>query len=256
MSLTLTTRRIWVTRPKEQAGYLAAALNEKGAQAYTLPLLQISPVADPHELKAAIAQLEQFDLAVFISPSALNAVFSQLNAPWPAQMPVAVVGPGSAQRARELGVQHIICPPEQFDGEGLLAEMGAQTGKNIVLFRGNGGRDILPLGLVAAGARVTLVTAYQRSAPQLNAAEITQQLALGCDGIIISSSEAAQHLFNLAGGETRLQLQCRLYFVPHPRIAEALRAQGAKHIVLTEAGDDGITRSICRYFAPASSSKM
>jgi uroporphyrinogen-III synthase len=250
-------KRIWVTRPEAQAGYLIESLNKEGLDTYTLPLLNISAAKDPSELNAALAQLAQFDLAVFISPSALNAVFATLNAPWPADLAVAVVGPGSAQRAAELGVQRIIVPPQQFDGEGLLEQLkklGPQTGKKIVLFRGNGGRDILPAGLTAAGAEVTLVTAYQRSAPQLDSAEIERQLQFGCDGIVISSSEAAQHLFNWAGGETRLKLQCALYFVPHPQIAEALRANGVRNIVQTAAGDDGITRSICRYFSPDFSS--
>ena len=176
-------------------------------------------------------------------------------APWPSDLPVAVVGPGSAKRAAELGVTQIICPPNQFDGAGLLQELGSQAGKKIVLFRGNGGRDILPIGLSAAGAEVTLVTAYQRSATPLDAGEIERQLQLGCDGIVISSSEAAQHLFNWAGGETLHKLQCALYFVPHHRIAEALQANGASNIVQTGAGDDGITHSICRYFAPVLSPK-
>ena len=255
MSLALAAKRIWVTRPEAQAGYLIASLNQEGLDTYTLPLLNISAAADSTELNAALTQLAQFDLAVFISPSALNAVFAALSTPWPADLAVAVVGPGSAQRAAELGVQHIIVPPQQFDGEGLLSELGPQTGKKIVLFRGNGGRDILPTGLRAAGAEVTLVTAYQRSAPQLDADEIARQLQLGCDGIVISSSEAAQHLFNWAGGETRLKLQCAVYFVPHQRIAAALQANGAHNIVQTAAGDDGITRSICRYFLPALSPK-
>lgn len=255
MSSALSGKRIWVTRPQAQSGYLIEQIEKQGADSYTLPLLTITPALDQESLNDALARLNQFDLAVFISPSALNAVFAKLSAPWPTDLPVAVVGPGSAKRAAELGVSHIICPPSQFDGEGLLKELGTQTGKKIALFRGNGGRDILPSGLNAAGASVTLVTAYQRSAPQLDASEIEHQLQLGCDGIVISSSEAAQHLFNWAGGETLLKLQCALYFVPHHRIAEALQANGAQHIVLTEAGDDGITQSICRHFAPVLSPK-
>ncbi|MGL4996579.1 MAG: uroporphyrinogen-III synthase [Deefgea sp.] len=255
MSLPLSGYRIWITRPEAQSGYLSASITKKGAEVYTLPLLTISPAIDQGQLDDAITQLSQFDLAVFISPSALNAVFAKLSAPWPNDFPVAVVGPGSAKRAAELGVKHIICPPNQFDGAGLLQELGSQAGKKIVLFRGNGGRDILPAGLSAAGAEVTLVTAYQRSAPTLDASEIERQLQLGCDGIVVSSSEAAQHLFNWAGGETRHKLQCALYFVPHHRIAEALQANGVHNIQQTSAGDDGITHSICQYFASVLSPK-
>lgn len=80
MNLAPIAKRIWVTRPEAQAGYLTEYLN-KEADTYTLPLLNISAAKDPSELNAALAQLAQFDLAVFISPSALNAVFAALNVP-------------------------------------------------------------------------------------------------------------------------------------------------------------------------------
>ncbi|MBY0444834.1 MAG: uroporphyrinogen-III synthase, partial [Burkholderiales bacterium] len=118
----LNGQRLWVTRPSQQAACLIGLLQAAGAEAVALPLLEIAPPDDPAPLLAALATLEQFDLAVFISPSALDAVFERLTQPWPASLAVAVVGPGSERRARELGVQLVISPASQFDSEGLLAE--------------------------------------------------------------------------------------------------------------------------------------
>ncbi|MFC7418818.1 uroporphyrinogen-III synthase [Iodobacter arcticus] len=246
----LSGLRLWVTRPSQQAAGLIGLLHAAGADAISLPLLEIAPPADPAPLRTALANIGQFDLAVFISPSALDAVFEQLQQPWPAGLAVAVVGPGSEKRARELGIQDVICPALQFDSEGLLQEPRMQVlqGKKLVLFRGNGGRELLPNALQERGALLTLITAYQRQPPCFDLARLTMELATGCNGIVISSSEAAQHLFHLAGGEARQALQSRLYFVPHPRIAETLNALGAKQIVLTDAGDSGILRGICQHF--------
>ncbi len=246
----LNGQRLWVTRPSQQAAGLIGLLQAAGAEAIALPLLEIAPPADPAPLLAALAVLEQFDLAIFISPSALDAVFERLTQPWPASLAVAVVGPGSERRARELGVQLVISPASQFDSEGLLAEpaMQALQGKKIVLFRGNGGRDLLPKALQERGALLTLLTAYQRQPPRFDLAHLNAELAAGCDGIVISSSEAAQHLFQLAGALKLQRLQSCLYFVPHPRIAETLLALGAKKIELTDAGDSGLLKGIDQYF--------
>ncbi|WP_157314963.1 uroporphyrinogen-III synthase [Chitinibacter sp. GC72] len=250
----LASRRLWVTRPAAQAAALSAALAEQGADVLQFPLLEIALPQDAAPLRDALARLADYDLAIFISPSAIEAVFAELTSGWPA-LPVAVVGPGSAQRAAELGISQIICPSTQFDSEGLLEQlrrpqMPQLAGQRIVIFRGQGGRDILPAALQAAGASVELISSYQRLGPRWSASELLTQLDRGCDGLIISSSEAAQHLFALGGEQTRHRLQSVPYFAPHPRIISALQALGAVQTQLTEAGDAGITRSICRYFAP------
>ncbi|WP_373973931.1 uroporphyrinogen-III synthase [Chitinibacter sp. SCUT-21] len=250
-TLSLHGVRLWVTRPAAQAAELSQALAAYGAQVLAFPLLEIAPPLDAAPLHAALAQLERYDLAIFISPSALDSVFAHLTTPWPGQLAVAVVGPGSAKRAAKLGVQTIICPTKQFDSEGLLAmpQMQNRAGQRMVIFRGQGGRDILPRALQSAGVNVELVSSYQRLAPQLNASELLTQLTHGCDGLIVSSSEAAQHLFTIGGELARHRLQSVQYFAPHPRIISALKALGAEKTALTEAGDLGITRSICQHFA-------
>ncbi|UXY15871.1 uroporphyrinogen-III synthase [Chitiniphilus purpureus] len=256
MTLPLARRRIWVTRPAGQADALCAALAAQGAEPVRLPLLQIAPAADAAPLQAALDALAGFDLAVFVSPSALDAVAAARTAPWPAGVPAAVVGPGSAARARALGIAPVIAPPAHFDSAGLLAELdthGSWAGRRAVLFRGDGGRPDLPDGLRARGLDLTVVAAYRRLPATLTIQALDDALAAGCDAVIISSSEAAQHLFALAGEATREQLQSLVYFAPHPRIIAAL----AEHDVdarLSRAGDAGIVDSLCCHFARPTSS--
>lgn len=246
----LLGRRLWVTRPTAQAATLSLALSEQGAEVVAFPLLEIAPPLDPQPLQQTLARLTSYDLAIFISPSAIEAVFTALTEPWPSTLAAAVIGPGSAKRAAELGLKHIICPTTQFDSEGLLAlpQMQHLAGQRVVIFRGQGGRDVLPSALSAAGAKVELLSAYQRLPPKWGASELLTHLERGCDGLIVSSSEAAQHLFHLGGEQAQHKLQSVQYFAPHPRIISALQAKGALHTVLTDAGDLGITRSICQHF--------
>lgn len=252
MSSTLAGRRFWVTRPRNQAEGLCARLEQLQACAVRLPLLEILPPQNPAALHAALALLDQYDLAIFVSPSALEKVFEHLPTRWPAELPVAVMGPGSATRAQELGIARIIQPSGQFDSTGLLQEPALQNlaGRKIVLFRGEGGREDLLQQLGARGAQLVCIAAYRRAPPGFDEGRLTEELASGCDGIIISSSEAAQHLFRLAGDKTQQQLQSQVYFVPHPRIAETLTHLGASRICLTAVGDAGIVASMVQYFAP------
>ncbi|WP_035060405.1 uroporphyrinogen-III synthase [Andreprevotia chitinilytica] len=251
----LADLRIWVTRPAGQAAALADLLQQAGATPVVLPLLCIAPPADPEPLQMALARLDECDLAAFVSPSALDAVFDTLGRAWPQTLPAAVVGPGSTRRALALGIRDVIAPAERFDSEGLLAEpaMQAFAGKRIVLFRGENGRELLVDGLQklagSQGGSLTVVPAYRRLPPDLSDTQIAAALDAGCDGIIVSSSEAAQHLFAAVGATTRERLQSMHYFVPHPRIGTALEQQGVHAAHLTEAGDAGIVATLCRYFA-------
>lgn len=242
--------RIWVTRPTNQSARLLGLLAGAGLVPVALPLLEIAPPADPAPLREALANLARFDLAIFVSPSALEMTLAQLPSGWPDALPVAVIGPGSVRLAGSLGLRKLLSPPSQFDSEGLLAlpELQQLAGQRIVIFRGSGGRDLLPDGLRARGAEVHLISAYSRKPPAFDAQRIAAELGQGCDGVIISSSEAAQHLFGLAGAELRRQLQSCLFFAPHPRIAQTLTELGAESVIETATGDDGILAAIIARF--------
>lgn len=255
MNTHLKGLRLWVTRPRDQAAKLIAAIKSAGADVVALPLLEIAAPDDLQPLDAVLSNLLNFDLAVFVSPSAMDAVLQRMSQPWPADLPVALMGPGSVQRAQEYNIAKIISPNDQFDSAGLLQrpEMQNLCGKRVVLFRGDGGREDLPDTLRVRGAELTPIQAYRRLPPTFDEAFLRAELDGGCDGIAISSSEAVHYLFALAGGQTRQQLQSLLYFAPHPRIIEALAAEGAQRVVLTAVGDAGIAATIIQYFNPDNS---
>ncbi|GHD64250.1 uroporphyrinogen-III synthase [Jeongeupia chitinilytica] len=240
-----------MTRPQAQAGALAALIEAQGGTAVRQPLLDIVPPTDPYPFAAALGALSSFDLVVFVSPTALDLTFAQLGRDWPSTVPVAVVGPGSAARARELGAATVISPPLQHDSEGLLREaaMHDLAGRRVLLVRGEGGRDILPEALTARGATLTIVPAYRRRPPDFDDTGLTRLLDAGIDAAVISSSEAAGVLFTLAGGAARERLQSLLYFAPHPRIVAALHAQGATRVEPCATGDAGTVDSLCHHFA-------
>jgi uroporphyrinogen-III synthase len=138
-----------------------------------------------------------------------------------------------------MGIQQVIVPTERFDSEGLLAqpEMQDVAGKRVMIFRGDGGREVLGDTLKARGAQVEYVTCYLRSKPDFDAGVLRAALP---DAIIVTSSEALRHLWGMLKEQDRADLADVALIVPHERIAEAAKQQGWRHVVATGPGDDGL----------------
>src|SRR5512140_1873558 len=122
-ALPLSGLKIVVTRPRDQAARLAQGIEEAGGTSILFPLLEISPVADPKPLRELVARLGEFNLAIFISPNAVQYGIAAIRAAGdiPPKLKIATVGQGSAQALRDLGIHAIIAPRERFDSEALLA---------------------------------------------------------------------------------------------------------------------------------------
>lgn len=238
----LRSLKIAVTRPRDQAAPLARRITQAGGIPLLFPLLDIGPVQDDAPLHGQLSRLEQYDLAIFISPNAVQHTFAAMREADLAlspQLRIATVGQGSAKVLRELGITDIIAPTERFDSEGLLAlpELQNVAGWNVLIFRGDGGRELLGDTLKARGATVEYATCYLRSKPQQDIAEL---LSATPDAITVTSSEALGHLWDMPDERERATLRDMPLFVPHPRIAELAGRQGWQRIVTTPSGDDGL----------------
>lgn len=259
---------IVVTRPRDQATSLAQRIEQHGGHAILFPLLEINPVADPSPLRALVARLAEFNLAIFISPNAVRYGMQAIltAGTLPAALKIATVGQGSAQALRDFGVGEMIAPQQQFDSEGLLAlpELQQVAGWRVVIFRGDGGRELLGDTLKARGARVEYAACYQRSKPQQGIAAL---LAANPDAITVTSSEALAYLLemlgrlsemsgtNLAGdlpGDLKASTGKEHFitlplFVPHARIAQAAHKLGWRNVLTTAAGDDGLMSGLIEW---------
>jgi uroporphyrinogen-III synthase len=254
----LAGRTIVVTRPREQAAPLAKAIAAEGGTPLIFPLLEILAVADPQVLEAGVARLPGAALAIFISPNAVDHALPVILAhgPWPAGTVPAAVGPGTVKALAVHGVAGCIAPEERFDSEALLALPALAgervSGKRIVIFRGDGGRELLADMLRARGALVEYVTCYRRAGPAGGVQPLLERWRAGrLDALTVSSSEGLRHLVGLLDDEGRSFLARTPVFVPHARIAENARVAGLHKIILTDAADAGILAGLLAYNWPA-----
>lgn len=245
---------IVVTRPAHQAGVLAELIRGDGGNPILFPVLEILEVADLQPLVEVIARLDTFDLAVFISPNAVAKALNQITArrPWPAGLLAAAVGKGSVKELRRFGISEIISPQRNYDSEGLLElpQLQAVAGKRIVIFRGDGGRELLADTLTARGAKVEYVECYRRARPRADAAPLLRAWARGeVHAVTVTSSEGLRNLFEMLGKLGQSWLRRTLLLVPHQRIAEAARELGCTRVAETAPGDEGLMAGLRQQLA-------
>lgn len=250
----LEGRGILVTRPAHQAAALAEMIRGAGGLPLLFPVLEILDTARPQALDDAIARLEAYRIAVFVSPNAVSRAMPRILArrAWPAGLGAATVGKASAAELRRHGIATVIVPDDRFDSEALLAlpELNDIAGQRIVVFRGDGGRELLGDTLRARGAQVDYVECYRRSRPAADPAPLLAAWAGGfLHAVTATSSEGLRNLHAMVGARGRDALLATPLFVPHPRIAGAARALGFTRVIETGPGDDGLTKALCSHFA-------
>jgi len=252
----LSGRHIVVTRPAGQARHLADAIEGGGGTAVLFPVLAIHDIEDQAPLVAIAACIERFDLAIFISPNAVTRALTAITArrPWPANTRVAAMGKTSERELAHFGLTEVIAPSGRFDSEALLElpQMRDVAGQRVVIFRGDGGRELLGDTLTARGATVEYIECYRRGKPSLDAAPLLKLWARGeLDAIIATSSEGLRNLFEMVGSLGQTWLRTTPLLVPHQRIAEAAAGLGLISVVTTEPGDDGLLAGLIAHFAKA-----
>jgi uroporphyrinogen-III synthase len=256
--MTLKGRHVLVTRPAGQASHLAEALVAAGATPVLFPVLAIAPLPDVRPLVEQIIALDQYHFAVFVSPNAVSMGLKEVLArrTWPPGLRVATVGHSSeaALQAHDLGGQEkqVLCPQGRFDSEALLElpELQAVTGRRIIIFRGDGGRELLAETLRERGASVEYVTCYRRYCPDADPAPLLEPIARGAvDGLLLTSSEGVRNLESMLGADGLAALRGVTVFATHPRIVAQAHAAGFAKVVETPAGDDGLMQALESHFA-------
>lgn len=255
----LTGIGILVTRPVHQAGPLCELIQAAGGLAISYPVLEIGEPEDTSVLHEQLDRLNDFDIAIFISPNAVLRAFPLIEAHGglPADIQVATVGRGSARELKRLGREPDICPDKRFDSETLLAmdEMLDVGGKAVIIFRGVGGREMLADTLRERGAEVEYAEVYRRTRPDTDNAILMQAWEKGeLDIITATSSEGLHNLCVMAGEAGHAHLRQTPLVVMNERtviVAEELGFDGSV-IVASAASNEAMVEAVSQWVASQS----
>jgi uroporphyrinogen-III synthase len=245
-----------VTQPGAAGARLVQALHARGRRALALPAFEFGPAPDEAAARRQLAQLDRFDLAVFVSPQAVRATAALLAGPWPPATAIAAVGRSTAEAAlaQLRGAQRarVLVPPAGAAGEdsgsealwALLLPEAAHL-RRVLLLRAQHGREWLGEQLRAAGSEVTPLAVYARHpmrlSPECSArlAELENPLA-----VLFTSSDACAALRGMLDATLWRRLQQGHALASHARIARALRAAGFGRVLLAEANAAAIDAAL------------
>ncbi len=249
--------KVMVTRPAHQADKLCQLITAQGGEVILLPAMAIEyfSVQQNPVLKNNLDSLIQQNMAIFVSPNAVQAVALLMQEgalAWPPDLTIAAVGASTASALNALGLAVTVVPAAQFNSEGLLALPALQTvqGKRIILFRGEGGRELLSQALQERGAQLTEAVVYRRVLPAL---DITHQLPVwqagGLDIIVCTSNTSIQNLITIIGKSARHWLLNMPLLVISERMALFAQTAGfvkAPHVA-DNAADAAIVEALLKY---------
>ncbi len=257
-----------ITRPAAQAAALAQHVAAAGLEPLIFPAMAIAPTADPTALLDALSHLDRYRLVIFVSPNAITHALEHLQGPWPLNLPIGVMGPGSLETLAAHGIAapayRLYSPvqstatgqasPQRFDSESLLQQLDidALRGNIVLIIKGNGGRPWLAERLMEMEVKVAQVESYQRKRhlpdEQQKQAILNLRARNERATWVVTSSEAIDDLIQSLeeiGGQPLVDwLKTSRWVVPHQRIAENATARGIRNIDLCGAGDARIVEAL------------
>jgi uroporphyrinogen-III synthase len=215
-------------------------LQSRGASPILYPCIDIQPPEDTTDLDAALlaAAGGYFDWLVITSANTALIVQQRMKRLGFAleEMPVAAVGPKTAEAVRQLLSLEVSVVAEEYTAEGLAMILGDLAGQHVLLPQSAIARPALATALRDAGAGVMVVEAYRTELGR-GGEDVASMLTAGeIEAITFTSPSTAQNfvqrLAEENGGPRLLDTTCMAAI--GPVTAKAMRKLGLQVDVVPE----------------------
>lgn len=246
---------IVITRPARQGEALKSRLVAKGAQVLHFPSIEIAAVNRSAELDACLERLDRYHYAIFISPNAVEYAAGLIDlAALPEKLKVAAIGPGTARALTAHGRKPDMLPRDGASSEALLKlkTLHAVVHKRVLIFRGQGGRELLAETLEERGAEVDYAEVYRRSVPRSELGELGRWFRESrVDAIAVTSREALLNLDRMLSPALTPYLRAAQFLVSSPRLIKLASALGVRRrpLVASDAGDAALLTALVEWWS-------
>jgi len=196
----LQGRRLVVTRSQGQASELSRLLEERGADALGLPLIEIERGVDAQTAADVFAELGSYDWLVFSSPNGVRGFFEAFFETFEdirslGFLRIAAVGQATAKEIRKYYVS-VDLIPEEANAESLaeaLVATGTLDSAKALVATGNLGRETLTAKLEEARAIVDRFEVYRARPTDLSGHPAAKRFReQGADAILFTSPSGAK----------------------------------------------------------------
>jgi uroporphyrinogen-III synthase len=194
--------RVLVSRAREQAEGLSSELRELGATVVEIPFIEIRRPRSYRPLDQALRRLSEYDWLILTSVNGVKALWERLeylklNNESVEHLQVAAIGPATKHAIEKRGM-HVDVMPEEYVAESVVKRLRNKVrGKRVLLVRAKVARDVIPLELRRAGAKVDVIEAYETVVPKASRQRLLSALrhAQSRPDVITFTSSSTVHNF-------------------------------------------------------------
>ena len=240
---------VLIARPEDKGRRLATMLNKLGIANQCQPMFDYQTNNNLKSGNSITIDLlfnkVNRPIIIFISVAAVtHANIIRTLASWP-QSQVFSIGTATTQALTALNIDAI--SPEIQTSEGLLAHPNLQSleGQDIIIVRGNGGREHLAKTLKARSGIVHYIEAYQRIWRQLpsNIEQHWRTKNINC--MVITSDAILQSIVQLINLSDEYWRTNCYWVVVSERIAQKAKSLGLTRVInSSSASNDAISHAI------------
>ncbi|MHB1042750.1 MAG: uroporphyrinogen-III C-methyltransferase [Eubacteriales bacterium] len=250
-------KKVLVTRSREQASVLSAAIEALGGEPLEFPLIKITEPDDFAPLDRAIEEISAFKWIIFTSAGGVEAFFKRLfrhhkDARALHGAGLCAIGPKTKESLEAYGL-FVDYLPDEYRAEEIAEGLRGRInpGDRVLLPRADIARKVLPLALREMGALVTEADAYKTVMASGDGTGLLEMLRSGEINVITFTSSSTVR--NFAGMLATPDLQDLLRGVTvaciGPVTADTAREMGITvDVSAKEYTIDGLVAAILEHF--------
>ena len=216
-----------IIRPSNRPQQDIQTCHAAGWQAQVLSPIEIE--ADRSALNKLPEQFKQADVVFWVSPTTIETAVPYLTFSDGPKVHITV-GQTSQHTLAQFSPYPVFSPEDGNDSEAVLRMpiwKNLPPNARVLIIRGHGGRDFLADKLTELGFQIDIAEIYFRRPHAIDWQHFkTEDIAAA----YITSGELAREFFHQIPPQFSRFFESLLYFTHHPRISDALRIVGAKHV--------------------------
>lgn len=239
-------KNIVVTRPKERAGTLSGKLRKKGAHVIECPCISLKSLMDKELSGKVRDEIKRSDVAVFTSPTGVNAVMQGLLKTGSdvrvfGNARLAAIGSATAKELLKYG----LCAdyvPENYSGRdlGVLLAVSCTGNERLLLLRAEVSNRSLNMTIEEAGMSYKEIAVYRTE--ESSTVDLTEEINSGSIDYVTFTSASTVRGFIKGHKNADVNKFCGVCI--GRTTAEEAAKHGIKYIVSEKAELDSLVKAI------------